>query len=496
MFFKKAILFFHRGVLLVLGLGLALGVVSTCSGEPTSRVEHPVQLSGDLSEIFARAKQSGKPIILIFGAVWCPHCRKMKRDTIETSEIRALADKFHWAYVEVDKNASIARSYDIRVIPQVYLLDSAGNARSRIIGRVGPVEFRRHLEGFLEEMAKEDSEVHPGPPDVSGFNAETEVTWTPRGYRGHSICFSHVGYGPLRIKSQSPFQAFRLGLVPRTPSTLVQGEFELRANGTWVNIWARQSFDYLLDYETLDLTFSAAYGITDYLQAEIEFGNRSRFGGEMDGFIQGFHDLFGIKQNGRDDFPKNDLAVRLEPRNGEPGLLLDSGDRGTFARNLLVTLQHTVTCGTSILPAFSYAVTARADLLGSDALEGGWLDLGGSVALSRRFLEVFYAYLSLGFVWFGSKEFHGIDLRRTQLSGLAAVEWRFRPNMSLILQYLVTEGVTRKRRPFSKPSHEVTLGWRGEILERTVLEIGLIENVVTYDNSPDFGVHIGLAYRF
>jgi hypothetical protein len=42
----------------------------------------------------------------------------------------------------------------------------------------------------------------------------------------------------------------------------------------------------------------------------------------------------------------------------------------------------------------------------------------------------------------------------------------------------------------------VTLGWRGEILERTVLEIGLIENVVTYDNSPDFGVHIGLAYRF
>ena len=42
--------------------------------------------------------------------------------------------------------------------------------------------------------------------------------------------------------------------------------------------------------------------------------------------------------------------------------------------------------------------------------------------------------------------------------------------------------------------HEVTLGWRGEILERALLEIDLTETVVTYDNSPDFAVHIGLAY--
>ena len=29
-----------------------------------------------------------------------------------------------------------------------------------------------------------------------------------------------------------------------------------------------------------------------------------------------------------------------------------------------------------------------------------------------------------------------------------------------------------------------------------VLEIGLIENTVTVDNSPDFGVHVGYTQRF
>ena len=35
-----------------------------------------------------------------------------------------------------------------------------------------------------------------------------------------------------------------------------------------------------------------------------------------------------------------------------------------------------------------------------------------------------------------------------------------------------------------------------ELAERTVFELGLIENIINFNNSPDFGVHAGLTYRF
>jgi hypothetical protein len=50
--------------------------------------------------------------------------------------------------------------------------------------------------------------------------------------------------------------------------------------------------------------------------------------------------------------------------------------------------------------------------------------------------------------------------------------------------------------PFSEFSHEVVVGWKWELGQAGVLEIGLLENIVTFDNSPDFGVHAAFTQRF
>jgi len=39
-------------------------------------------------------------------------------------------------------------------------------------------------------------------------------------------------------------------------------------------------------------------------------------------------------------------------------------------------------------------------------------------------------------------------------------------------------------------------GAKGEPWSGGVVELGLIENVIAHDNSPDFGVHVGLTQRF
>ena len=79
---------------------------------------------------------------------------------------------------------------------------------------------------------------------------------------------------------------------------------------------------------------------------------------------------------------------------------------------------------------------------------------------------------------------------------LAAVEWRFAPDMSIVLQYLGSQSAFQGPGAFSNVSNELTLGWKGEIQQGTILEIGLIENFILFDNSPDFGFHAGLTWRF
>jgi hypothetical protein len=68
--------------------------------------------------------------------------------------------------------------------------------------------------------------------------------------------------------------------------------------------------------------------------------------------------------------------------------------------------------------------------------------------------------------------------------------------MSFTLQYLGTQGVGKDLGVFSETSNEVVFGWKWEVRQAGVLEIGLLENIVVFDNSPDLGVHVGFTQRF
>ena len=89
-----------------------------------------------------------------------------------------------------------------------------------------------------------------------------------------------------------------------------------------------------------------------------------------------------------------------------------------------------------------------------------------------------------------------VELNKTQLSGSVAAEWSYIPTQSLLLQFLATEGQAVELGPFSEPSYEVTLGWKMQIKSKIVFELGLIENILNFSNSPDFGIHAGITTRF
>jgi thioredoxin-related protein len=483
-----------KGILLLVFL-LGLGEKSTLR----TRVDGP-PFETNLEAGLSTAGETNKPVVVVFVATWCPVCTELKREVLSDPAILAYGDDFIWVSIDIDRKLTTAREYGVDGVPLVMFLDSRGIEQGSITGLVQAPELESILidlgESQTVALSLGDEEGPAWPRPRSG------LTFTPKGYRSEATCFSHVGYGPLAIYSQSPFQALRLSMRPRTPSTLGRGQLELSGWATWVNVWAVEEEvsstenEFFLDYEMLQTVVALAYGISDTIEIEGEFQNRSRFGGIMDGLTQGFHDLFGIDQSGRDEVDKGLVTLDLAPSDGRAVVSLDENDRGTFSRTLQVSLQHNVTCGTRGLPAIAYSVTARRESVDVDDFNNGsaW-DLGASFAVARRFGR-FYAYGTFGYSWFGRDDFRGLEMNDTQWTVLLAAESRFFARQSLLLQLLTTEGLVDGFGPFSDNSNELTVGYKWELRSRGILEVGLIENIVSFDNSPDFGIHVGYSQRF
>jgi thiol-disulfide isomerase/thioredoxin len=455
-----------------------------------------LQPRDDLAAAMSDAQSSGRPIAVWFVAAWCGACRRVEREVFGHEAMLALDERFDWVVIDVDEQNAIARQWSVEAVPQLVVLASNAEPIGRVVGYVEPEVLASFLGALAGGPVGERTGGWPAAPEPPAGGSRSRLFWTSTDYHSDQLCYAHVGYGPLLVRAQSPFQALRLAVRPRTPSTLRKGQMEARGSATWVNVWGPDvQGEYTLDFEMLQTALGFSYAFTDHVQLDAELGTRSRFGGALDGLTQGFHDLFGIDQNGRDEVPRGRFLWEIAPP-GRQAVSLGDDDRGLFSRSLELTLQHSVTCGKGRMPAFSYAGTARLNLGDNDDFSSGNdVDLAVSVASSRR-VGRFYVYLNLSHVWFGSDDFRGLDLDGTQFSGLLALEWRVAPRHSLSVQYLGSEGVLDRFRDFSSVSNEVTLGYKWELRPGTVLELGIIENVIKFDNSPDFGIHAGLLRRF
>lgn len=102
------------------------------------------------------AKAEGKPVILVFSAVWCPPCQAMKKSVYPSAEVKPLHDKFVWAYLDVDEesNAKAAEKYGVQGIPHVQFLSKDGKALGNQVGGVSPAEFAGILSKVSEKAAK------------------------------------------------------------------------------------------------------------------------------------------------------------------------------------------------------------------------------------------------------------------------------------------------------------------------------------------------------
>jgi hypothetical protein len=365
-------------------------------------------------------------------------------------------------------------------------------------GRTAPlrVHFLRALvaagvmwAGTFEVLAQSAGDEWKGFRD--GLPSEASTSFTPA-FTDPELF--NVGYGPLRFRSQSVFQSLRLGALPDPPTYLPRGHWEARETFEWSRMWA-QTPDYFLDFDTWSSGHSVAYGAGDWTQVELGVVQTGWSRGKLDGFVRGFHKAFGIDQGGRDQAQKGEFAFQVRDRRRGTTVVVDDHDEQAVTEQLVVSVHTILTPGTEELPAVAWSLTAKANLRDTEQIDGDGLDFATSVSFSKQVGD-FHAYATLAIAWYGRETFYGIDLKPFTVSVVCALEWRASDGFSLILQHQWTQGAVRDLASFSEPSNEISLGAKVLVSDRLLIEVSVVENIVNFDNSPDFGLHTGVTVQF
>jgi hypothetical protein len=263
----------------------------------------------------------------------------------------------------------------------------------------------------------------------------------------------------------------------------------------WTNTWVDKK-TYTLDYEMLDTYVALSYAFNKRFELGFFFENRSFFGGYMDSTIENFHDWFGIGQSGRDGANHNQSRVIL--RDDQGNILTDFGADKFENNGLGFVAQYVIHPGTTLWPAICVNGQLRYALKEPDIImdNNEPLDTYIGIGLSKRLSEKWHTHSNMGYTHYGQTEFENMELESNALSGMLAIAYDWTTNFSLLAQYLFHEGVINNFGKLSNYSHEIVLGFKWMTDHGSMVEAGVIENIIDTDNSPDVGLHFAYTYRF
>ena len=93
---------------------------------------------GSVEDAFASAKESGKPLYLYWGAVWCPPCHAISATIFKSPEFLERSKLFVPVYLDGDtENAqAYGEQFGVRGYPTMIVFNSDGTELTRIPGGI------------------------------------------------------------------------------------------------------------------------------------------------------------------------------------------------------------------------------------------------------------------------------------------------------------------------------------------------------------------------
>lgn len=100
---------------------------------------------------WAKITRTPKPVLVLFGAPWCSHCKPVKR---RIEAIAARDDRIRCVYVDCKAVPEIADLYHVQLIPAVTVFH-AGKPTADV---PGPLDAKRLREAVEKAVASSEAE--------------------------------------------------------------------------------------------------------------------------------------------------------------------------------------------------------------------------------------------------------------------------------------------------------------------------------------------------
>lgn len=132
-------------IFLALSLAAALAGCDSAPDQPAASAQaHEIAWrEGDVDDALAEAKESGKPVILYWGAVWCPPCNQMKSTLFKDPAFIAETRKFVPVYLDGDSQGAQrwGDQFGISGYPTVIVLRPDGTEVARLASAAMASQF-------------------------------------------------------------------------------------------------------------------------------------------------------------------------------------------------------------------------------------------------------------------------------------------------------------------------------------------------------------------
>jgi thioredoxin-like negative regulator of GroEL len=148
----------HRFVRCSVAVGaallLSLQPVVSSGAAPAASAGIAWQVASTDSEVdkaFRLARQSGKPVFLYWGAVWCPPCNQVQATLFSRADFAERSHAFVPVYVDGDKPGAqkVAARFKVSGYPTMILFKPDGSEITRLPGEVDPERYLLTLTAGL-----------------------------------------------------------------------------------------------------------------------------------------------------------------------------------------------------------------------------------------------------------------------------------------------------------------------------------------------------------